>query len=54
MRIREVHIKNFRAIDHLDLEFVHPGRATLDTALLAGPNGCGKTSVLEACLWGLK
>jgi ABC-type lipoprotein export system ATPase subunit len=54
MRIREVHIRNFRAIDQLDLVFSHPGGKTLDLVMLAGPNGCGKTSLMEACLMALK
>lgn len=54
MRIRKIHIKNFRAIDQLELEFCHPGGTALDLVMLAGPNGCGKTSVLEACLLALK
>lgn len=54
MRIRRVHIENFRAIDQLDLDFGDLNGKALDLAVLAGPNGCGKTSVLEACLIALK
>jgi len=54
VKIRHIRIKNLRAIDDLDLDLVPLDGAPLDMAVLAGPNGCGKTSVLEACLWALK
>ncbi len=54
MKIRHISIRNLRAIDALDLDLSPGERAPLDLAVLAGPNGFGKTSVLEACLWGLK
>ncbi|MCC6156918.1 MAG: AAA family ATPase [Deltaproteobacteria bacterium] len=50
MKIERVEITNFRGIDHLALDFVDPAGKPLDLVVLAGPNGCGKTSVLEACL----
>lgn len=50
MKIKKITIENFRGIDKLTLDFVHPAGKTLDLVVLAGPNGCGKTSVLEACL----
>jgi hypothetical protein len=54
MRIRKMKIQNLRAIDDLELDLTSPDDKPLDLAVLAGPNGCGKTSVLEACLWALK
>ena len=42
MRIREVTIRNFRAIESLELP-LHP-----ELTVLFGPNRCGKTSVLRA------
>ena len=42
MRIRKVTIRNFRAIDSLELP-LHP-----ELTVLLGPNRCGKTSVLRA------
>lgn len=56
MKITGIEIKNFRGIESLKLKFLYPEAATprpLDLIVLAGPNGCGKTSVLEACLIAL-
>ncbi len=50
MKIEKIVIDNFLGIEKLELEFKHPGGKPLDTVVLAGPNGCGKTSVLEACI----
>jgi len=50
MKIKRIEIKNFRGIDSLTLNFLDPWDNILDLVVLAGPNGCGKTSVLEACL----
>ena len=50
MKIESVRLENFRGIRELELEFQDPGGKPLDLVVLAGPNGCGKTSVLEACL----
>lgn len=48
--IREITIENFRGIDRLSLSFVGLNDLPTDIVVLAGPNGCGKTTVLEACL----
>lgn len=51
LRIKQLHIRNFWGINELHLDFTYPGsEEPLDMVVLAGPNGCGKTSVLEACL----
>ncbi len=50
MKIKELKIRDFRGIDKLDLKFVSHNDKAIRTPILAGPNGCGKTSVLEACL----
>ena len=50
MKIKEIRIRNFRGIDNLEMRFMSHDEKALDLAVLAGPNGCGKTSVLEACL----
>lgn len=50
VRLRSITIENFRGIDRLALSFVTPKGQTSPIVVLAGPNGCGKTSVLEACL----
>jgi energy-coupling factor transporter ATP-binding protein EcfA2 len=47
-------IEGFRRIQQpLELDLRSPRGAALSTVVLAGPNGCGKTSVLEAILLGL-
>jgi predicted ATPase len=56
MRIRILHIgiEGFRAIrERLELALEHPKGGALDRVVLAGSNGSGKTSVLEAILIAL-
>jgi predicted ATPase len=54
MKIRHLEIEHFRGIDSLSCSFLNPATGKpLDTVVFAGPNGCGKTSVLEACICGL-
>jgi len=48
--ITEISIRDFRGIDSLDIAFKGPSEYPTQVAVLAGPNGCGKTAVLEACL----
>lgn len=50
IKIKRLSIRNFRCIGSLDLDFTDPDGNPLDLVVLAGPNGCGKTSVLEAIL----
>jgi len=53
MNIKRIHIKDFRGIEELELDLVNPSGNSLDLVVFAGPNGSGKTSVLEACLLSL-
>jgi predicted ATPase len=48
--IRSVKIENFRGIEKLELDFTDPQGNPSDIVVIGGPNGCGKTAVLEACL----
>jgi DNA repair exonuclease SbcCD ATPase subunit len=43
-------IRDFRGIDRLDLDFRGPDGLPNSLVVLAGPNGSGKTTVLEAAL----
>lgn len=53
-RLRRVRIQGFRRIQEpLDLALEQPSGGAVDQFVLAGPNGCGKTSVLEAVLFAL-
>lgn len=47
----EIRVEGFRAIrEPLELKLEHPSGGPLTRAVLAGPNGSGKTSILEAVL----
>ena len=51
MKIAKVKIENFKGIAHWDIDFRDKlSGQPLDLIVLAGPNGCGKTSVLEAII----
>jgi len=52
-RIRKIQIRDFRGIDALELDFTDSSGAPLDLAVLAGGNGSGKTTALEAILLAL-
>jgi predicted ATPase len=43
-------IRDFRGIGQLDLDFSGPDGRPNGLVVLAGPNGCGKTAILEAAL----
>ena len=47
---KSLSIRDFRGIDHLDLDFRGPDGLPNRLVVLAGPNGCGKTAILEAAL----
>jgi predicted ATPase len=50
MKIKKISITDFRGIvGTLELDFTGPDGNPLNVVVLAGPNGSGKTSVLEAC-----
>jgi hypothetical protein len=48
--ITSLSIRDFRGIAELDLDFCGPDGNPNGLVVLAGPNGCGKTAVLEAAL----
>ena len=48
--LTRLQIQNFRGIESLDLDFVGPDGKPNQLVVLAGPNGSGKTAVLEAAL----
>ncbi len=50
MKIRKLHIKNYKVFNDLELDFTDANGETLDKIVLAGVNGCGKTTILEIIL----
>jgi energy-coupling factor transporter ATP-binding protein EcfA2 len=48
--LKSIKIENFRGIDSLELSFLDAFGNASDIVVLGGPNGCGKTTVLEGCL----
>ena len=47
MKIRKLKIKNYKVFDDVEFDFTDKDGNTLDTDVLAGVNGSGKTTVLE-------
>ncbi len=48
MKLHSLQINNFRAIDHLELDFTDTLSRPKQISLIVGPNGSGKTSILDA------
>jgi recombinational DNA repair ATPase RecF len=42
MHLKSLHIKNFRALEEIDIDFERP------VSVIVGPNAIGKTTLLEA------
>lgn len=53
MKLHKVRIQKFRAIEESNLTFEDPLGRIRPITVLAGPNGCGKTSVLFAIVQAL-
>ena len=47
MKIRKIKVKNYKMFDDLELDFTDSNDRALDTIVLAGINGSGKTSILQ-------
>ncbi|MDX2304561.1 MAG: AAA family ATPase [Microscillaceae bacterium] len=47
MKIRKIKIKGYKVFDDIELDFTDIQGNTLDTIVLAGVNGSGKTTILE-------
>jgi predicted ATPase len=54
MKLTKLHIQNFRGIQELDLDLTDDLGRTQDLIVIVGPNGSGKTSVLDAIWFGLE
>lgn len=54
MKLREINVQKFRAIENLCLSFEDAVGHIQPVTILAGPNGCGKTSVLFAIVQALR
>jgi energy-coupling factor transporter ATP-binding protein EcfA2 len=54
MKVREINIEKFRSIEGLHLTFENALGKIQPITVLAGPNGCGKTSVLFAIIQALR
>ena len=47
MKIRKLQLTGYKVFDKLELDFTDLEGNTLDTVVLAGVNGSGKTSLLD-------
>ncbi|RKZ54377.1 MAG: hypothetical protein DRR00_01325 [Candidatus Parabeggiatoa sp. nov. 3] len=47
MKIRKIQIKNYKMFNDVTLDFTDSNGETLETIVIAGLNGAGKTSLLQ-------
>ena len=53
MKLKKVSIRNFKRIDRFDIDFTDSLGRIRDITVIAGPNGCGKTTILDAIAYPL-
>lgn len=53
LKLRRIVLERFRGIESLELDFLDPRGNPSPVTVLGGPNGSGKTCVLEACVMAL-
>lgn len=53
MKLKSINIENFRAIETFEWDFTDDFGNVRDVTLIVGPNGSGKTSILDAIWFGL-
>lgn len=53
MKLKQVSIRNFKRIDRFDIDFTDSLGRIRDITVIAGPNGCGKTTILDAIAYPL-
>ena len=53
MKLKKVSIRNFKRIDRFDINFTDNLGRIRDITVIAGPNGCGKTTILDAIAYPL-
>ena len=46
-KIRKVEFKNHKVLGNLTLDFCDTNGKAVDTVILAGENGCGKSTILN-------
>ena len=54
MKLEHLHIQNFRGIRDLEIDFTDDLDRVRNLTLIVGPNGSGKTSILDAIWFGLR
>lgn len=53
MKLKKVSIRNFKRIGRLEIDFRDRLGRIRDITVIAGPNGCGKTTILDAIAYPL-
>jgi predicted ATPase len=54
MKLKKLTIENFRGIEHFEHDFTDELGRVRDLTVIVGPNGSGKTAILDAIWFGLK